>query len=49
MFGKVCFVCGASEFKYMVIDHEAGITYYQCRDCGWEDIIVIFETEEEVL
>jgi len=47
MFGKVCFMCGSQDFKWVSVDHEAGITYCQCRDCGWEDVIINCETQEE--
>lgn len=38
--GKICFMCGSDDFRWIEVDQTSGITYCQCRDCGWEDIIV---------
>lgn len=44
---KVCFMCGSVDFKFLEIDFKSGITYFQCRDCGWEDVIINCESLED--
>ena len=45
--GKICCMCGSEEFRWIEVDRLSGITYCQCRYCGWEDVIVNCETLED--